>query len=63
MFIILLFSLDEKDPEKRIALLQDKMATLRKEYMELRSKFITLDHKRRRARKKIREAGKYIFSI
>lgn len=49
--------LHEKDPEKRIALLQEKMAALRKEYMDLRAKFIAIDHKRRRARKKIREAA------
>lgn len=63
MFFFFSDILDEKDPEKRIALLQDKMAALRKEYRELRAKFIALDHKRRKARKKIREAGNFFFII
>ncbi|CAL1277052.1 unnamed protein product [Larinioides sclopetarius] len=49
--------LHEKDPEKRIAVLQDKMAALRKRYMALRAEVIAIDHKRRKARKKIKEAG------
>ncbi|GIY06556.1 hypothetical protein CEXT_103911 [Caerostris extrusa] len=44
--------LHEKDPEKRIAALQDKMAALRKKYMALRAEVIAIDHKRRKARKK-----------
>ncbi|XP_035206757.1 uncharacterized protein LOC118181680 [Stegodyphus dumicola] len=49
--------LHDKDPEKRIALLQEKMAELRQQYMALRAKVIAIDHKRRKARKKVREAG------
>ncbi|XP_042905204.1 AT-rich interactive domain-containing protein 4B isoform X2 [Parasteatoda tepidariorum] len=47
--------LHEKDPEKRIALLQKKMSELRKHYLSLRAEVIAIDHKRRKARKKIRE--------
>ncbi|KAG8198175.1 hypothetical protein JTE90_006923 [Oedothorax gibbosus] len=49
--------LHEKDPEKRISVLQDKMAALRKKYMALRAEVIAIDHKRRKARKKVRESG------
>ncbi|KAF8787225.1 AT-rich interactive domain-containing protein like [Argiope bruennichi] len=49
--------LHEKDPEKRIAVLQDKMAALRKKYLALRAEVIAIDHKRRKARKKIKESG------
>ncbi|XP_054710278.1 AT-rich interactive domain-containing protein 4B-like [Uloborus diversus] len=49
--------LHDKDPEKRIAVIQEKMAELRKEYMALRAKVIAIDHKRRKARKRIREAA------
>ncbi|GFT68434.1 AT-rich interactive domain-containing protein 4B [Nephila pilipes] len=49
--------LHEKDPEKRIAVLQEKMAALRKKYMALRAEVIAIDHKRRKARKKVKDSG------
>lgn len=49
--------LHEKDPEKRIAALQEKMAALRKKYMSLRAEVIAIDHKRRKARKKVKDSG------
>lgn len=39
------------------------MAALRKKYMTLRAEVIAIDHKRRKARKKIKEAGELYTNV